>query len=1064
MANDTPSYQIPNGNDPTKPFTFLNIHNTIKLTSTNYLSWKIQMEAILIGHDLYKYVDGSLSCPSPVVTTDTIEKTNPEFLYWTRQDKLLFGALVGTLSQTLVPLVSQAHTTKEMWDILAKTYALPSRGHIKQLKDQFNRITKGNRSITEFMQAIKTCADQLAALGKKVEHEDLIDRVLLGLDESYTSVIEAVNGRDTPISFEELHEKLINRELTIQQNRQDSSMPATAFAVTTRNHVFTRKFPNATPPPPPPFQNRYAQSYRKPTPPQAHTATVQIPPSSSTWLLDSGASHHITTDLNNLALHTPYDGTEELIIGDGTAQSAYYCLDPKTNKVYISRHVHFVESKFPFLDLTKPTPSVPTLLEEWCPLSLPISSSVTENSSETILPSHSTPSMDIVSQHSPISSTNSQSQSINSPTNSNTSPSISNEYTSASHSPAISPSSTPSVLHQPSHNMTTRLQNGIRKPITKLNLNVQVASPEIEPKSITQALKSPIWRKAMDDEIAALVRNKTWDLVQPSTSQNVIGCKWVFRIKRDKDGKITKYKARLVAKGFHQRPGLDYNETFSPVVKPTTVRLILSLAVSQGWSLRQLDINNAFLQGTLTDEVYTMQPPGYKDSEYPKLNKALYGLKQAPRAWANMDESKPVANSSCNSSSTVIKRKGTSRPNSISCVNWKPTILKSDQTRCCLLYADWARDRDDYISTTAYIVYLGKNPISWTSKKQRTRARSSTEAEYRAVANATSELLWLRNLFNELGLQSTSTPVIYCDNAGATYVSANPVFHSKMKHLGLDYHFVRENVQSGKLRVTYISTNDQLADALTRVTYISTNDQLADALTKPLPRSTFTSVVHKIDMMSRIIRRGFCTVTPQPWLFIGLGNPGEIYKTTRQNVGFKMIDAFAKSQGISMDTFHFNALFGKGFVGRFPVLLAKPQTFMNLSGECTGPLAAYYKVPLNRVIVFHDDMDLPSGVLHLLPKGCRGKHGGLKSVIRHFGGNTEFARLRIGVGRPPRRTDPKAFMLQNFNATAQGRIDYILQEGAYAMKEVVSQGLTEAARCLKNQQKINQMWLDTMPV
>ncbi|XP_074366764.1 peptidyl-tRNA hydrolase, mitochondrial-like isoform X2 [Apium graveolens] len=217
-------------------------------------------------------------------------------------------------------------------------------------------------------------------------------------------------------------------------------------------------------------------------------------------------------------------------------------------------------------------------------------------------------------------------------------------------------------------------------------------------------------------------------------------------------------------------------------------------------------------------------------------------------------------------------------------------------------------------------------------------------------------------------------------------------------------------------------------------------------------------------MMSRIIRRGFCTVTPQPWLFIGLGNPGEIYKTTRQNVGFKMIDAFAKSQGISMDTFHFNALFGKGFVGRFPVLLAKPQTFMNLSGECTGPLAAYYKVPLNRVIVFHDDMDLPSGVLHLLPKGCRGKHGGLKSVIRHFGGNTEFARLRIGVGRPPRRTDPKAFMLQNFNATAQGRIDYILQEGAYAMKEVVSQGLTEAARCLKNQQKINQMWLDTMPV
>lgn len=217
-------------------------------------------------------------------------------------------------------------------------------------------------------------------------------------------------------------------------------------------------------------------------------------------------------------------------------------------------------------------------------------------------------------------------------------------------------------------------------------------------------------------------------------------------------------------------------------------------------------------------------------------------------------------------------------------------------------------------------------------------------------------------------------------------------------------------------------------------------------------------------MLSRIARRGFCTVTPQPWLFIGLGNPGDMYKTTRQNVGFKMIDAFAKSQGILMDTFHFNALFGKGFVGRVPVLLAKPQTYMNLSGECTGPLAAYYKLPLTRVVVFHDDMDLPCGDLCLHSKGGRGRHNGLKSVIRHFHGNTEFARLRIGIGRPPGRTDPKAFMLQNFNSTAQGRIDYALQEGAYVMKEIVSQGLTEAARCLKTQQKINQIWLHTMPV
>ena len=141
----------------------------------------------------------------------------------------------------------------------------------------------------------------------------------------------------------------------------------------------------------------------------------------------------------------------------------------------------------------------------------------------------------------------------------------------------------------------------------------------------------------MQDEYEALQKNETWVLVPKESGGKIVGNKWVFKVKYNPDGSISKYKARLVAKGFHQTQGVDFFETFSPVVKQCTIRVILSLVVMHNWTVRQLDVNNAFLHGILTENVFIYQPEGFVHPQFPshvcQLTKALYGLKQAPRAW-----------------------------------------------------------------------------------------------------------------------------------------------------------------------------------------------------------------------------------------------------------------------------------------------------------------------------------------------------------------------------------------------------------------------------------------------
>lgn len=152
--------------------------------------------------------------------------------------------------------------------------------------------------------------------------------------------------------------------------------------------------------------------------------------------------------------------------------------------------------------------------------------------------------------------------------------------------------------------------------------------------------------------------------------------------------------------------------------------------------------------------------------------------------------------------------------------------------------SDWAGNIVDWTSTTGFVLYYGASPISWSSKKQRTVARSSTEAEYRAVASAVAETNWISNLLHELNRPLHTAPHVFCDNVGTTYICKNPVFHSRMKHIALDFHFVREQVQRQSIQVHHIPSSDQVADLLT----------------KPLPKTAFLHQFCKLGLVHSLPR------------------------------------------------------------------------------------------------------------------------------------------------------------------------------------------------------------------
>ncbi|GJZ82753.1 retrovirus-related pol polyprotein from transposon TNT 1-94 [Tanacetum coccineum] len=299
------------------------------------------------------------------------------------------------------------------------------------------------------------------------------------------------------------------------------------------------------------------------------------------------------------------------------------------------------------------------------------------------------------------------------------------------------------------------------------------------------------WIDAMQEEIYEIERLEVWELVSYPYKVFLIKLKWIYKVKTNESGGVLKNKARLIAQGFRQEEGIDFEESFASISRIEAIRIFVANAAHKNMTIYQMDVKMDFLNGELKEEVYVSQLEGFVDQDNPSH---VYKLKKGSLRSKTSSTCMPVDLTLTMLSAYVPGYR------------YVTHSLCVYRSRGC---------QDTRRSTSGSAQFLSDKLISWSSKKQKGTAISSTEAEYIALSGCCSQIFWMRSQLTDYGFQLNKIPM-YCDNKSVIALCCNNVQYSRAKHIDIHYHFIKEQVENGIVELYFVRTEYQLAGIFTK--------------------------------------------------------------------------------------------------------------------------------------------------------------------------------------------------------------------------------------------------------